>query len=47
MKTHIFLILLALGISACASREEVSLTQENQQKQDHYSFTEGSASRFR
>jgi ABC-type Fe3+-citrate transport system substrate-binding protein len=48
MKTHIFfLTLLAVLVTACASKENTTAYEKNQQKDDHYSFIDGQASRFR
>lgn len=52
MRTHILLTLMALMVSACASREPASQAEyERQLRQDHnpteFTFLEGNASRVR
>lgn len=49
MRKNILIALAALILSACASHEHMtpSQAQRDQQKQDHYSFIEGPASRIR
>jgi uncharacterized protein YcfL len=47
MKTHIFLILIATMLSACASKEHVSQAQIERQQQEQFSYLEGQASRLR
>jgi len=49
MRPHILLAFIALFVSACASHEGTNrkAATENQQKEDHYSFMDGQASRFR
>ncbi|HXH30185.1 MAG TPA: hypothetical protein VNJ01_05180 [Bacteriovoracaceae bacterium] len=47
MRSHFFIALLALVMSACATKGNVVDAQENNEQVEHYSQLEGHASRIR
>lgn len=47
MKTHFLIAILALVVSACASRENRPTTNLDNQNMDQYSRIDGQASRIR